>query len=118
MVKYLQRISKENLKLKLKQYSVFLKNAVTENDKLKTRLTNSIDSEKLNDENNELFKKLKSAKESVREKNKEIAKLKTDKIDLSKALSKFKEDLSIAQNKFNKLEVDKTYRTEQTEGYK
>ena len=62
-------LESKNLKIKLKRYSVLLKNAVTEIDKLKARLTYSVDSEKLNSENNELVEKLKSLKELIREKN-------------------------------------------------
>ena len=91
----------KNLKQKLKQYSIFLKNAVAENDKLKTTPTGSNLLSKLNDENTELAKKLKSSKESIREKNREIARLKIDQIDLRKASS-------AAQNKVSELHIDKT----------
>ena len=91
----------KTLKQKLIQYSIFLKNAVAENDKLKTTPTGSNLLSKLNDENTELAKKLKSSKESIREKNREIARLKIDQIDLRKASS-------AAQNKVSELHIDKT----------
>ena len=93
-----------NLKQKLKQYSVFLKNAVTENDQLQTKSTSSVDLStltKLNNENNELAKKLKSSKEVIRERNREIERLKIQKNDLTKTLS-------VAQNKVIKFDMDKT----------
>ena len=108
-------LENKNLKVKLKQYSIFLKNAVTENDKLKAKSTSSIDLTKLTNENIELVKQLKSSVESIREKNEEIAKIKTHKIDLGKALSNLQEKFSVAQNNVRKLEIDK-FLMKQNEG--
>ena len=91
----------KNLKQKLKQYSIFLKNAVAENEKLKNKSTSFVDLVKLNDENNELAQKLKLSNENIREKNREIARLKIDKNDLRKTLS-------VSQNKVGELDKAKT----------
>ena len=72
-----------NLKYKLKQYSIYLKNAVAQNDKFN---------------------------ESIKDKNNEIVKLKTDKNYLKNALE-------IAQNNIRKLEID-FYLKKENDGYK